>query len=252
MRAFSALAGAVLALAAMPSAADVRVVYDAEGFEGFPLGPINGNPGWYAYGYNYANPPGPPGVEPVVVDLPDGNRAVQLEVPDAYGAMSYMQMSWWPLVDTSSGQLRIEFDIFRESDDWTSNLWWMLYLDDWVGPVPYGIQWDTGTGISYTYPFGFDGPRRRTAHERFASLALVWDFDDLLATAEYDGWTLGPVAFDPFNPVETLAMHLAHDEATGTGPEVLWIDNLRITWIPEPASLLGMLVVATVGVLRPR
>jgi hypothetical protein len=242
------IAGICVALAALAAAqAQPEVIYDSNGFSGFDLGPISNAPGWYGYGWN-ASPSGPKGAEPEVVDLPDGNRCVQFYVPDAYTALSYMQISWSPPVSTASKKLRLEFDVLRQQDRWTSNFWWMLDPYQGSGAIPYGVQWDTATGVSSTFPLGWDGPSRPTVYGRFAHLDIVYDFDTRRASASYDGVAMGSAGFPLTQGLYAWSFQLAHDEATGSGPETMWVDNVRLSVIPEPASsvalIAGVLAVA--------
>jgi hypothetical protein len=238
--------GAALLLAVSASA---DIVYDSNGFEDppFVLGPLNGQDGWYGEG-------GGGGIEPMVVTHPDpviGDQAVRLEVPDEGGAYSYMDMAIPDILAQGYTQVTVSFDIYRQTDDWISNLWWWWFD---AGTPTYGLQWDEGQGYPHpgaTYPFGWDGVGTPTILDRYVTLEMIWDFDAGVATGYYDGNLVTTVGISDIETLTGWAIQLGHDEDTGSGPDVAWIDNFAITAIPEPASL-ALLGLGLATLLRRR
>ena len=209
------------------------VVFDSGGFEGYGLGPIAGQFGWWGAGLAFG--PGPlPGDDPQIVTLADGNRVLKLRVPDSQGAYSGVTVQWTPPEPPENNPVTVEFDIRRTRDMWVSNLWWNWMMP--TGDQPGGLQWDSGTGNSVTLPFGFGGPGTPTVYGRFAHLSMTWDFVVGQAWATYDGVPLGPFAFSPTALPRGFEIDLLHDEATGRGPDTVYIDNFRVTTVPEPAA----------------
>jgi hypothetical protein len=241
---YSAVLAGVLLLAS-PLSADI--IYDSNGFEDppFVVGPLNGQDGWYAEG-------GGGGYEPVVVTHPDhvlGLQAIRLEVPDQEGAYSYMEMAFPDILAQGYDYVTVSFNIYRQSDEWISNLWWWWFDD---GTPTYGLQWDQGTPeTSYAYPFGWDGDGWPVALGCYLTLEMVWDFDSGVATGYFCGNLVTTVDISGIETLTGWAIQLGHDEGTGSGPDVAWIDNFFITAVPEP-STLALLSLALVGLLRRR
>lgn len=238
-----------IALGTLTWPAAARVVFDSNGFEDYAVGSIDGQYGWLSRAYNNINvEDGLPGEFPAIVELPDGNRVLKLEVPDANGALSDAYLD---LNDPGGEIIIIAFDIYRVSDAWPSNLRWIPY-DDTVGFLPGGLQWDSGSGVSKTLPFGSGKPGKPTIFDRFATLELRY-YADGSGSAVYDGSFVprrsGVPVLDGLNGFNVF---LAHDEPTGTGPDVAYIDNLQIEVVPEPATaalvtLTGLLLVRRRG-----
>jgi hypothetical protein len=216
-------------------------VFDAQGFESYQLGPISGQNNWWGGGLNF-NPKGLPGAEPVIAALPDGSRALRLEVPDSNGAYSGVAAHWAATpIPAANNPVTVEYDILRVRDAWASNLWWNWQM--YAGDQPGGLQWDSSSGTSVTLPFGFGGPSRPTAMGHWAHLKTTYHFVQQWATAEYDGTALGPVSFGPTQMPVGYEIDLLHDEASGSGPETVWIDNFVVTATPEPGSAALLLLV---------
>ena len=224
-----------LVLAAVPPlmAADL---YNSGGFEAppFGLGVLAGQDGWTGGG-------GGGGAAPMVVTAPDpvlGQQAVRLEIPDLQGAASVMDHAI-PAINPAGQIVTVSFDIYRQNDAWLSNLWWWWWD---AGEPTYGLQWDAGVGNpGQTLPHGWNpgAGAAPTIMGRYANVTMVWDFQQMKAFSSYDG-----VVVDNGIPIANIValtgwtIQLGHDEATGTGPEVAWIDNFVITAVPEPASLM--------------
>ncbi len=218
------------ALVVSPSSADV--IYDSQGFEDppFVLGVLNGQDGWVATG-------GGGGSNPVVVTSPDpvqGSQAIRLEIPDIEKSFSSMQMPVPDLIAAGYDLITVEFDIYRETDAWVSNLWWWWFNE---GTPTYGLQWDEANGqYGGTYPFGWDGTSVPNELDRYVTLFMEWDFREGMAYGYYDGALVTTVPISGIDALTGWAIELWHDEATGSGPDVAWIENFKIeAFIRDPA-----------------
>jgi PEP-CTERM motif len=228
---FLACGAAVLAVA---SPAWAVVLYDSNGFEGpaFVPGSLLGQDTWTGTGGS---------ASPLVVRAPDpvlGQQAVRLAMPDLQGAGCSMDRSLWG-GNLANQIVTISFDIYREQSRWLSNLYWWW----WDGGTPTsGLQWDAGVGFpGQTRPHGWNpgAAGAPTITGRYANVTMVWDFQQMKASSWYDGALIDNGI--PISGIHTLTgftIVLSHDEATGMGPEVVWIDNFVVTAVPEPASLV--------------
>ncbi|MDM8008530.1 MAG: PEP-CTERM sorting domain-containing protein [Phycisphaerae bacterium] len=247
MRLSNALCGlAVLLVAGPVLAVDL---YNSNGFEptAFATGALAGQDGWTGGG-------GGGGIAPTVVTAPDpvlGQQAVRLEVPDLQGASSSMDHAI-PAINLTGQVVTVSFDIYRQQDPWLSNLWWWWFD---AGEPTYGLQWDAGVGNpGQTLPHGWNpgAGAAQTITGRYANVTMVWDFQQMKAFSWYDG-----AVVDNGIPITNIAaltgwtINLGHDEETGKGPEVVWIDNFVITAVPEPASL-GLLALGGLLLVRRR
>jgi hypothetical protein len=230
-----ALALAVLGLAGSASAV---TLYDSNGFENPPiaLGALAGQDGWTGGG-------GGGGAAPVVVTAPDpvlGQQAVRLEIPDLQGASSSMDHAIPAINPSPTGwnYVRVSYDIYRTGDNWASNLWWWWWD---AGTPTYGLQWDAGaSGPGVTLPNGWNpgAGSAPTVTGRYANVTMVWDFAQGLAYSWYDGAIVdNGIPISGITALTGWSIVLGHDEGTGSGPEVAWIDNFVIEATPEPASL---------------
>lgn len=225
------LLGFVLALMAPISSADT--IHDSQGFEApaYSTGPLNGQNGWIGAGVGG-------GIEPMVVTSPDpviDSQAVRLEIPDIQGAASNLDLPIADLLAAGYDYITVSFDIYRQTDAWLSNLWWWWYD---VGTPTYGIQWDQPPPFGETYPFGWDGTGTPTVLDNWAKVEMTWDFDSGLAMGYYDGQLVTTVNISGISSLTGWAFSLAHDEGTGSGPEVAWLDNFEIFATTGPTLLI--------------
>jgi hypothetical protein len=230
------LLAASAGLAAVPALAQEVVIYDSQGFESFTLGGLNGQSGWLGY-VDQPNPPNPGnlGVLPQVVDASGGNqvlgaRSVRLEIPDQQSAASAMERLIPDLVAAGYRRVTVTYDIYRPADLWASNLWWW-----WVdsGEPTYGLIWDEAVAANAgVYPFGWvqSTPHMPVAFNQWKTLVQTWNFDTNQATATYGGVAFaGAVNISGITSLTGWDIFLEHTEATGSGPDVVWIDNFKIT-----------------------
>lgn len=239
----------IVAVLALAGAASADVLYSAGGFEPatFVPGPLVGQDGWTGGGSGG-------GIAPMVVTAPDpviGTQAVRLEVPDLQGANSWMDHAI-PAFDITGKIVTVSYDIYRQDDPWLSNLWWWWWD---AGTPTYGLQWDAAVGNpGQTLPNGWNpgAGSAVTVMGRYANVTMVWDFQQNLAYSWYDGNLVDNGI--PISGITTLTgwtIQLGHDEGTGSGPEVAWIDNFSISVVPEPTSL-ALLALGGLALLRRR
>lgn len=226
------------------------VWYDSGGFEQptFRRGVLNGQDGWIAVG------DGVSGDVPRVVSAPEpvlGKQAVRLEVGDSQGDLSLMFL---PIDDPLAAGYPIvivSFDIYRIGPQQTQNLWW-FWIDD--GTPTYGLQWDLS---NQTHPFGWNpgASSTSTIFDRYVNLTMKWDFTQNKAYSWYNGVLVDDgIPIDGITQLTGWGIMLSHDAPTGTGADVVWIDNFSIYVVPEPASLAVLAggVLALAGVRRRR
>lgn len=231
---FSIIPIAVIAFAMFLSlpALHADVIYDSKGFEGpaFTAGPLDGQDGWVGSA-------GTGGTPPAVVTAPDpvqGSRAVRLEVPDAAGANSVMEIKIDDILAMGYTRVVVTYDIYRMTDAWVSNMWW-----GWAqtGIPNYGLQWDEANGTyGGTYPFGWEPPGNSAPNvlDRYATLMLEWDHKNGIANGYYDGVLVTVVNISSIYKQRKWSITLAHDEATGSGSDIAWIDNFKIEAFDDP------------------
>lgn len=237
---------AVLGLASIASA---DVWYSSNGFEPptFTPGPLAGQDAWTGGGAGG-------GIAPMVVTPPDpviGTQAVRLEVPDIQGANSWMDHAI-PAFDVAGTIVTVSYDIYRQENPWLSNLWWWWWD---AGTPTYGLQWDAAVGNpGQTLPHGWNpgASAAVTITGRYANVTMVWDFQQGKAYSWYDGNLVdNGIPISDISALTGWTIQLGHDEATGTGPEVCWIDNFSITVVPEPTAL-ALLALGGLALLRRR
>ncbi len=221
--------------------------YDSFGFESFTLGPLDGQDGWVGTADGG-------GIAPLVVAAPDpvlGEKAVRLEVGNTQGDASGMEHAFIPadLVAAGYTNLVVSYDIYRQTNALgkTQNLWWWLWDE---GTPGYGLQWDMGG----TFPHGWNpgAGSAATVYGRYANVTMEWDLVDMKAYSWYDGAVVDNGI--PITDIEALtgwAINLQHDSDTGTGGDIVWIDNFQVIAIPEPASL-ALLALGGLALLRRR
>lgn len=239
------------AMALGTSAAQAQLVwYDSGGFEAplFSHGVLDGQDGWIGY------EGGRTGDWPRVVVSPEpvvGGQAVRLEVGDAQGDTSMMVR---PINDPLAAGWKIvivSFDIYRIGPSQKQNLWW-FWLDN--GEPTYGLQWDLS---NHTHPFGWNpgAGSTQTVFDRYVTLKMVWDFNQMKAYSWYDGAIVdNGIPITGISSLTGWGIMLSHDAASGTGADVAWIDNFAVHVVPEPASIVALAggVLALVGIKRRR
>lgn len=230
----------VVACAALLATAGAAfgAAYDAQGFEPptFTTGPLNNQDGWVGYVSGG-------GIAPAIVTAPDpvfGMQAVRLEVPDVQGAGTTMEHAAdLTAVIAAGGKVTISFDVYRQLNamSTTQNLWWWLWD---AGTPTYGLQWDTGNTLPYGWNPGAGSTP--TIYGRYANVTMEYDFGTMTCSSWYDGVLLdnaipiNPNNDDPITTITGFSINLSHDAATGTGGDIVWIDNFVM--VPEPAALL--------------
>ncbi|MBN1918528.1 MAG: PEP-CTERM sorting domain-containing protein [Verrucomicrobia bacterium] len=239
----------VLAIPALASAGTTW--YDTFGFEpgvdptmmtpDFTLTPLNGQGNWPQAAGPWAGVGnGPGGVTPMVVFDPLAlqGQCVELNVGDTQGDQSGMDIGINDPLAAGYQVVTVSFDILRLQPA-TQNLWW--YWWD-AGTPTYGLQWDLAQA---TLPFGWNPGAGQAPNVvgTWANLTMTWDFTTMTTSSWYNG-----VAVDVNIPmpgdITTLTgwgIWLQHDNDSGKGSDVVWIDNFAITvdaQIPEPSMFL--------------
>ncbi|MER3474789.1 MAG: hypothetical protein C4335_12335 [Armatimonadota bacterium] len=224
--------------------------YDSGGFEApvFRLGILNGQDGWTGL------PGGTFGDWARVVRAPEpvlGGQAVRLEVGDHQGDFSVMEHAIPDPLAAGWKIVIVSFDIYRIGPQQTQNLWW-YWFDS--GEPTHGIQWDMSNA---THPFGWNpgAGSTPTVFDRYVTLKMMWDFTQMKAYSWYNGALVdNGIPITNINSLTGWGIALAHDAASGTGADVVWIDNFAIHVVPEPASVVVLAggVLALAGLKRRR
>lgn len=209
------------------------VWYDSQGFESprFAPGALNRQDRWSGSSKGT-------GTAPLVVEAPDpvlGAQAVRLQVADVSGDGSAMSRSIADPLAAGYDVVTVSFGIYRQAH--VQNLWWM-----WVdgGTPTSGIQWDLSQS---THPFGWTSGAGQapTVLGQYAALTMQWNFRDNRVRSWYNGRIVDDAIPMPVPPditqLTTWQISLHHGASTGTGGDIVYIDNFRIDVIPEPVSL---------------
>ncbi|GIV14585.1 MAG: hypothetical protein KatS3mg022_0020 [Armatimonadota bacterium] len=224
--------------------------YDSNGFEAptFSPGVLDGQDGWVGA------PSGTFGDWSRVVKAPEpvlGQQAVRLEVGDSQGDQSLMARAIPDPLAAGWKVVIVTFDIYRVGPNQKQNLWW--YWFD-AGEPTYGIQWDLSNA---THPFGWNpgATSTPTIFDQYATLKMVWDFNQMKAYSWYNGVLVdNGIPISGITSLTGWGISLSHDAASGSGADVVWIDNFAIHVVPEPASVAVLAggVLALVGIKRRR
>ncbi len=231
---------ASLCIATLAALASADVYYDTAGFEGYTYGPINGQgvtanvpAGWHDLSSANTN------VAVISGSPAGGGRAMRLQLPNIQGQTSAAEVVF--AQDLRSMQsVTIDFDVYRQSDAWNSNLW---FWPNGSNPA-YGLQWDGGNGVSQTLPLGFAGTGVPTIMDAWAHVKLVYDFTGTNPTAQgyYNNALVTSLTYNdpnsPFSQFTGWTFSLQHDEGPElSDTETMWLDNFKVSFVPEPAAL---------------
>jgi hypothetical protein len=201
------------------------------------------------------------GTVPAIVSTPApavGQQSLQFTVPNVGGSWSGIDIHFPSPVSAGYTGVTYSFDSYRVNDGWLSNLYFGFQDENTNAYLISGLQWDTAAAnTSRVYGFGFASGDTSlhplVAINRWATTTLSWDFVAKTATVSYDGQVLGTRAYPSANPQSIYAtVFLLHDEATGLGPETVWIDNVTITAVPEPGAASTLIIFAAVTARRAR
>ncbi len=231
---------AVFCIAGVAALVSADTYYDTLGFESYTYGPINGQgatanvpAGWHDLSNantNVAVVSGSPG---------GGGRAMRLQVPNIQGQTSAAEVVFAQNL-RSMQSVTIDFDVYRQSDAWNSNLW---FWPNGSNPA-YGLQWDSGNGVSQTLPLGFSGAGVPTIMDAWAHVKLVFDFSGSFPTAQgyCNNSLVTSLTYNdpnaPFNEFLGWTFSLQHDEGPEhSDTETMWMDNFVVSFVPEPAAL---------------
>lgn len=226
-------AATVVALAALTAATALggSVLYDSGGFEGYALGSLPGQDGWVedttdpSYGTVdvIADPTGA-GMGQVIVLDPPGTAGGWLGAFRAFGP------STAPIVI-------IEWDQWRA--DTNDNFWYAdsVAFDGW-----WAMQWDqNGQASAYFFDFGVDVTPGIWQH-------VTYTIDTLNGTATVDIDGTSFTTNQPDLSIDGIDLEVEPTEAGGAGGPV-YLDNLLVTQVPEPAAL-ALLAVGLVALRR--
>jgi hypothetical protein len=210
--------GLVLAVVSPLMAADL---YNSGGFEGYSLGDLPGQDGWVD------DTTSPDYGKVQVVTDPTGSgmgQMIALDPPGTaggwLGAARAAGPSTLPIVT-------IEWDQYRTGT--TDNLWVAdkVAFDGW-----WAMQWDSNSqASSYFFEFGVPVSTNIWQHVRYT-------IDTVAGTAMVEITGVGSwSSAQPDKAIDGIVFELEPTEAGGAdGP--MYIDNLSMSQLPEPASLM--------------
>lgn len=219
-------AATVVALVAGSASAQI---YDSGGFEGFLLGDLPGQGGWFedtAGGYSPAQ---------VMLD-PTGagmGNVVMLDPPGTAGGWQGIEIDFGPL---SGNLVTVQWDQYRT--DLNDNVW---MADDASFSGWWAIQWDTSLGI-HAETFG---PSVGLQTGIWQHITYTFDFGGGLVTVDVNGTSVsGSLSA---SEIRGWAFEYEPGEFAGEGGP-LYIDNFVVSQVPTPGSIglmgLGLLAAA--------
>lgn len=183
-----------------------------------------------------------PTIAPQIVDdptNPGNNKVLQFQVADSFMDVSWAEVNFSaPVKISDHASITVQLDIYREGGgNWLENFRWG-WMGDGLTPG-WGAQWDHWgpPNDPWTYPFGWVDSYQHTPTltDGWTTLEMVWDFTNNTVNSRY-GWQGGPlVQVDIGQPITATGtqlfgwwLTLTHEAATGTGDEIILIDNLKI------------------------
>jgi hypothetical protein len=236
----------VLCIMAAPASADI--IYDANGFEPFTVGALNGQDTWVGIGV-------PSEFEPVVIEVAPGDQAVALSGSDVSGATSAMLIGSPTNLVSYYDTVKISFDVMRSTQstvDWQPLIW--AVLDD---AAPLGGQiGEPGNNVTIPLYGGDDTP---TVFDRFARVELEWDLVNNTVSGWYDGNLISQLITGDIDFISGFGIGLLSfsQNSEPTGYDVAFIDNFVVTGsliqpVPEPISLVLFVTTGVAGAFARR
>jgi len=210
--------GLVLAAVSPLMAADL---YNSGGFEGYSLGDLPGQDGWVD------DTTSPDYGKVQVVNDPTGSGMGQMIALDPPGTAGGWLGAYRPVSPSTLPIVTIEWDQYRTGI--TDNLWVAdaIAFDGW-----WAMQWDQNfQASSYYFEFGVPVSANVWQHVKYT-------IDTALGTATVDIAGVGSfTSSQPDTVINGIDLELEPSESGGAdGP--MYIDNLSMSQLPEPASLM--------------